>query len=97
MFRNLFVIAVSIICLSIAIFGCGKKKEEVVKKEVKPDMARTPVPKRKVAKVPTRPEVELEPLVIKEEKVIFNFERDDGGWEIPMWAEEQDDYVANGY
>ena len=33
-------------------------------------------------------------LVWAEEKVIFGFEKDAQGWEIPEWALEQEDYVA---
>ena len=31
---------------------------------------------------------------IAEEKVLFSFEKDTQGWEIPEWALEQDDHVA---
>ncbi len=33
-------------------------------------------------------------LVRAEEKILFSFEKDAQGWEIPEWALEQEDYVA---
>lgn len=36
----------------------------------------------------------LSGLAAAEEKVIFSFEKDTQGWEIPEWAIEQEDHVA---
>ena len=34
------------------------------------------------------------PAAFSADKVLFSFERDTEGWEIPDWAYEQDDYIA---
>lgn len=91
--KALFAVLVCMICFSIIACGCGSRKEEVGKKEAVPKDYRTPVPKESTEDE-QRTVTEIEPLVIKEEKILFDFERGDDGWEIPTWADEQDDYVG---
>ncbi len=38
--------------------------------------------------------IAVSPLARAEERVLFGFEKDAQGWEIPDWALEQEDYVA---
>ena len=77
-----FIIVTALI--SFVVTGCAKEKEPkeekiVTKKEKEPAPAKQPVPSDK-------------PIV--EERVLFSFERDTAGWEIPYWAMEKDDHVA---
>jgi len=94
----MFFAVVSIIALSFLMTGCGKKetpgKETVVKKEGRG----TPFAFRKKAQETsspqtTRPVPSTEPIT--EERVLFNFEKNLDGWEIPDWALEKDDHVAS--
>ena len=42
----------------------------------------------------TTPGVAAKKSVIKNEKILYDFEKDENGWEIPLWAADKPDYVA---
>lgn len=69
--------------ISFIITGCGEKEKTVEKKVsvVPKTVVETPKP------VPSDKS-------ITEEKVLFSFEEGLQGWEIPDWAYEKDDHVA---
>ena len=75
-----FVVGLAVIMLTLT--GCAKKEEAKEKK----------VTAEKEAAPAERPTPSDKPIT--EERVLFSFERDLRGWEIPDWVLEKDDHVA---
>jgi len=75
-----------ILCVLLIASGCAKKEEST----------REGVPAQKetfqVAEKTEVPQPSGEPIT--EERVLFSFEKDTDGFEIPFWALEKDDHVA---
>ena len=96
--RRIIPFLSAFICISIIFTGCAKKKEEAPLKE-------EPKAPRVILRVE---EEEREPALtqetgdipvpstapITEERVLFSFEKDVSGWEVPDWALDKDDHVA---
>ena len=99
--KKVFYYLALIISLSIIVSGCGKKEEP--KKDgpsaqitVKKETATTQVTSQAS---PEKPAPETDPAVaehkpITEEMVLFSFEKDEDGWEVPDWALDKDDHIA---
>ena len=73
--------------------GCAKREEPEQKPQVR---AQEKASSEKAAKAPPTPQEIPTPsdAPITEERVIFSFENDLKGWEIPYWALEKDDHVT---
>ncbi|NQU95633.1 MAG: hypothetical protein HQ549_05330 [Candidatus Omnitrophica bacterium] len=100
--KKVFYYLALIISLSIISSGCGKAEEPkgkgpsakiAVKKETATTQAEPQAtPKTPAQEKDTAADAEREPIT--EEMVLFSFEKDEDGWEVPEWALDKDDHVA---
>ena len=79
---SLGFVVVGICLLAITLNGCGKAPD----KEGISGKVSVPAEKKEVAAPSTEP--------ITEERTYYDFETNLHGWEVPVWAEGKDDYVA---
>ena len=86
--RNIVSFLICTIVLALAVCGCAKKKEPAKGKVITQEKSEENEPLAEAKR--------LEPsgIPITEERVLDSFEKDEGGWEIPDWALEKDDHVA---
>ncbi|MBL7157586.1 MAG: hypothetical protein ISS92_05460 [Candidatus Omnitrophica bacterium] len=99
--KKVFYYLALIISLSVVSAGCAKKEEPkkdgpsaqiAVKKEATTTQAAPQAsPKTPAQEMDTAVE-EREPIT--EEMVLFSFEKDEEGWEVPDWALDKDDHAA---
>jgi len=84
--RGILLTFSGILCVFLITSGCAKKEEAPQKGVAAQKEALQVAEKKEVPKPSGKP--------ITEERVLFSFENDTNGFEIPFWALEKDDHVA---
>jgi len=98
--KNVITFLSAFICISIILTGCAKKEEplkEAVKEEPKAPKVFLRVEEQKTEPASTKETSDVpvpSEAPITEERVLFSFEKDVSGWEVPDWALDKDDHVA---
>lgn len=93
--RRMVYFVTGLALISFIFTGCARRKEPEEKKvvaKVKRGAQLTPARQARPATPAERPTPSDKPIT--EERVLFSFERNLDGWEIPDWALEKDDHVA---
>ena len=97
--RTIYFIVFLTVISFVFMTGCAKEEKPVKKEAVK--KSATVTTNVVAARASSKPRAvkgsaSLAPSIkpIAEERVLFSFEEDTEGWEIPLWAAEKQDHVA---